>query len=199
MFPFGSDFVEQAACSLGTSRVALMRSPAAKHGGVEVIWETGGGPGPRRPAVATVMLHGPVAWHLTSDLRTRSCLCGASLAVLPAFQLVTVAECVSSQCVPVLYRLVSQSLGRGGFRLWLPSSGVRLCDVSRGWVSSGLCEPVSAVGELQETVLRGEPSFAHGRSMWECSKERVRTYLGGLLLPDDSSSVLEEFWQWPGR
>ena len=123
MFPFGSDFVEQAACSLGTSRVALMRSPAAKHGGVEVIWETGGGPGPRRPAVSTVMLHGPVAWHLTSDLRTRSCLCGASLAVLPAFQLVTVAECVSSQCVPVLYRLVSQSLGRGGFRLWLPSSG----------------------------------------------------------------------------
>lgn len=41
-------------------------SPVAKHGGGS---ETGGGTGPRYPAVATVMLHGPVSWHLTSDLR----------------------------------------------------------------------------------------------------------------------------------
>ena len=67
-FPLGVT-VEQAACSLGTSRVALVRSPVAKYGGVEVIWETGGGTGPRCPAVATVMLRGPVSWHLTSDLR----------------------------------------------------------------------------------------------------------------------------------
>lgn len=112
MFPWGMT-AEQVACSLGTSRVALLRSPVAKHGGAEVIWETGGGTGPRCPAVATVMLHGPVSWHLTSDLRNTELSvehhCRAS-----CFQLVPVAERVSSQCVlPGLYRLVSQSLGRG--------------------------------------------------------------------------------------